>query len=165
MFLTIQLPILSKTPLIFVPPTSQTSFHLQIPKFHACLLPLALNILATTVEKRDISLKIVPILDKTTPTSRDQQATSLKIRTRILLLTVQKGRTIGNMGECSILKLKKGILCLWVRSLLPIILPKYFLTLVHPIHFSIKILPCIITFLFNKQDGVWQYNRPGVDCL
>jgi hypothetical protein len=105
MFLIVQLPILSKTPLIFVPPTGQTSFHLQILKFPACMFPLAPNILATIVERRDISLQIVPIPARITPISRDQQDTVLKIRTRILLAIVQKGRTIGNEGECSIRKL------------------------------------------------------------
>jgi hypothetical protein len=105
MFFIVQLPIHSRTPLIFVPPTGQTNFHPQTPKFPACLLPLALNILVTTMEKWDISLKIVPILDKITPTPIDQQETVLKIRRRIFLATVQKGRTIGNLGECFILKL------------------------------------------------------------
>jgi hypothetical protein len=100
MFLIVQLPIHSRIPLISIPPTGQTSFS----KFPTCLLPLALNILVTTMERRDISLKIVPILARIIPISRDPQKTVLKIRTRILLATVQKGRTIGNPGECSIHK-------------------------------------------------------------
>jgi hypothetical protein len=67
--------------------------------------PEKTQILATTVEKRDISLKIVPIPTKITPISRDQQATVLKIRTRVLLSTMQKGRTTGKLDEYSILKL------------------------------------------------------------
>jgi hypothetical protein len=73
-------------------------------KFPACLLPLAPNILATTVERWDISLKIVPIPARIIPISRDPRETVLKIRTRILVATVQKGRTIGNPGKCSIHK-------------------------------------------------------------
>jgi hypothetical protein len=38
---------------------------------------------------------------------------------------------------------------------------KVLLILVHLIHFSVKILPYIMAFLFKKRDGVWQYNRPG----
>jgi hypothetical protein len=63
------------------------------------LLPLAPNILATTAEKRDISLMVVPILAKITPTSRDQQETTLKIRARTLLSTIQEVRTIGKLGD------------------------------------------------------------------
>jgi hypothetical protein len=64
-----------------------------MPTFPACLLPLALNILATTVEMWDISLKIVPIPARIIPISREHQETILKIRTRILLEIVQKART------------------------------------------------------------------------
>jgi hypothetical protein len=75
-----------------------------MPKYPACLLPLALNILVRTVERQDISSKIVPIPARITPISRNQQETVLKIRTRILLATMQKGRTTRNPSEYSILK-------------------------------------------------------------
>ena len=50
-------------------------------------------------------LKTVPMPAKITLVSRDPQETVLKFRTRILLTTVQKGRTIEKLDECSILKL------------------------------------------------------------
>jgi hypothetical protein len=67
MLLTVHLPILSKTLFTSTPPTFQTSFHPKIPKFLACLLPLAPSILVITVGRRDTLLKIAPIHDKATP--------------------------------------------------------------------------------------------------
>jgi hypothetical protein len=57
------------------------------------------------MENQDILLKTAPTPAKITPISRDQQEIVLKIRTRILLSTMQKERIIRNLGECSILKL------------------------------------------------------------